>query len=90
MSSRSRALIVVAGVMTAVYFIAPPSPVMEALRVLAPAIAVGAILIGVATFQPPRTLPWWLIAGSMGMLAIADLAWSTLYFGDDDTFPVGE
>jgi diguanylate cyclase (GGDEF)-like protein/PAS domain S-box-containing protein len=87
MSSRSRALIVVAGVMTAVYLIAPPSPVMEALRVLAPAMAVGAILIGVATFQPPRTLPWWLIAGSMGMLAIADLAWSALYFGDDDTFP---
>ena len=87
MSSRSRALIVLAGVLTAVYLIAGPSPLMEALRVVAPAIAVGAILIGVAAFQPPRTVPWWLIAGSMGMLAVADLAWSTLYFGDGDTFP---
>jgi hypothetical protein len=77
MSSRSRALIVVAGVMTAVYFVAPPSAAMEVLRVLAPAIAVGAVLIGVAGFEPPRKLPWWSIAGSMGMLAVADLVWSS-------------
>ena len=87
MAMRSRALIGLAAVLTAVYFILPPGAAAEAIRVVSPAIAVGAILVGVAQFQPARTLPWALIALSMGLLAGANVVWAALFFGDDDTFP---
>ena len=54
MSSRSRALIGLAAVLTVVYFIAPSSGAAEAIRILSPAIAVGAIVVGIAGFRPPH------------------------------------
>ncbi len=54
MSSRSRALVGLAAVLTVVYFIAPASGAAEAIRVLSPAIAVGAIVVGIAGFRPTR------------------------------------
>ena len=68
MSARSRALVGLAAVLTVAYFVVPSSTTAEALRVVAPAIAVGAIVVGVAGFQPPRKRSWVLIALSMGLL----------------------
>ncbi len=87
MASRSRALVGLAAVLTVVYFFAPSSGAAEAIRVVSPAIAVGAILVGVAGFQPTRRRPWVLIALSMGLLAGANAVWAVLYFRGDDTFP---
>jgi len=87
MSTRSRAVIGVAIVLTIVYFVIPSSAALEAIRIVAPAIAVGAVLVGVAEFRPPRALPWWLIALSLGLLSGANLAWAALFFRDDNTFP---
>jgi diguanylate cyclase (GGDEF)-like protein/PAS domain S-box-containing protein len=87
MAARSRALIGLAAVLTAVYLLAPSSGAAEAIRVVSPAVAVGAILLGVARFQPTRKRPWALIALSMGLLAGANVVWATLFFRGDDTFP---
>ncbi len=87
MSARSRALVGLAAVLTVAYFVVPSSTTAEALRVVAPAIAVGAIVVGVAGFQPPRKRPWVLIALSMGLLVGANLVWAVLFFRGDDTFP---
>jgi diguanylate cyclase (GGDEF)-like protein/PAS domain S-box-containing protein len=86
MSARSRAVVVLAAVLTVVYLVMPASPAIEAIRVVSPAIAVGAIMVGVASFQPTRTLPWWLIALSMGLLAGANVVWAGLHFGEQETF----
>ena len=87
MSARSRALVGLAAVLTVVYLLAPSSGAAEAIRVLAPAIAVAAIVVGIAGFRPKRRLPWALIASSMGLLAGANVVWAVLFFRGDDTFP---
>ncbi len=87
MSARSRALIGLAAVLTVVYFVVPSSALAEAIRVVSPAIAVGAIVVGVAGFVPLRKRPWVLVALSMGLLVVANLVWAVLYFRDVDTFP---
>lgn len=87
MAPRARALIGLAIVLTIAYFVLPVNPALETIRVVAPAIAIGAILIGVAEFRPKRAMPWWLIALSFGLLAGANLAWAALFFRDENTFP---
>jgi len=87
MASRARALVIAAVVVTAVYFVLPPSAASETLRVVAPAIGVGAVLLGIAAHQPRRVLAWSLVAGSLGVLAVAQLVWARLHFGGSDTFP---
>src|SRR5918994_2347285 len=87
MSSRARALFVLAGVLALVYFALPPGSGAESIRVVAPAIGVGAVLMGIATYQPPRTLPWALVAIALSCLAASNMVWSTLYFAGDDTLP---
>jgi len=69
------------------YFALPSSAAADAIRVVAPAVGLGAILIGVAAFRPRQTLPWAILAISLGTLAAAYVSWSTLYFRGDDTFP---
>ncbi len=86
-SKRSVAIVVLAAVLTAVYLVLPPSTGADAIRVVAPAIGVGAILTGIAAHQPRRTLPWALIAIALAFQASAYVIWSTLYFRGDETFP---
>ena len=87
MSSRARALVVLAGALALVYFLLPVGTGAEAIRVFAPAVGVGAVLMGIAAFQPPRTLPWALLAIALGCLAASNMVWSTLYFDSRETFP---
>ena len=87
MSARSRALIGLAAVLTAVYFVVPSGAAGEAIRVLAPSIAAGAVLVGIAGFRPSPTRPWVLIASAMGLLAGATLVWAVLFFRTGDPFP---
>ena len=54
---------------------------------LAPAIAAGAILAGIAGFDPSPTRPWGIIASAMGLLAGATLVWAVLFFRGGDSFP---
>ncbi|MGI9643716.1 MAG: hypothetical protein ACR2O6_00225, partial [Ilumatobacteraceae bacterium] len=90
-AKRSLAIVVLAAALTAVYLVLPESPGAEAVRVVAPAIGIGAILWGIASFQPRRTLPWALLTVSLGFMAAAAVIWSTLWFRDQDTFPsIGE
>jgi diguanylate cyclase (GGDEF)-like protein/PAS domain S-box-containing protein len=86
-AGRARVLVALAAVLTAVYFVLPASTNAEALRVVAPAIAAAAVLIGIASFQPRQTLPWALLAISLAGLAASNLIWSTLYFRQNETFP---
>ena len=86
-SKRSIAIVVLAAVLATVYLVLPASTSADAIRVVAPAIGVGAILTGVAAHQPRRTLPWALVAVALALLAAANVLWSTLYWRGDDTFP---
>ena len=87
MAARSRALVVLAAALAVVYFLAPTGPAAETIRVVAPAIGAGAVLLGIASFHPQRGLPWILIVTSMAALTCANLVWATLYFRDEQTFP---
>ena len=87
MARRARALVVLAGVLALVYLVVPAGPGAESLRVIAPAIGVAAILFGVATYQPERTLPWATLAIALGLLAASTAVASTLYFSARETFP---
>jgi diguanylate cyclase (GGDEF)-like protein/PAS domain S-box-containing protein len=87
MSARSRALIGLAAVLTAVYLVVPSSAAAEAIRVSAPALAAGAILVGIAGFDPSPKRPWVLIASAMGLLAGATAVWAVLFFRTGDPFP---
>ena len=87
MTVRARILVAVAAALTAAYFWLPEGAAAEAIRVVAPAIGVGAVWVGVATHQPRRVLAWSLVAVSMGLLAVAQLIWARLYFGGSETFP---
>ncbi len=87
LASRARWLVVLAGVLALVYFVLPGGTGAEAIRVVAPAIGVGAVLMGVASYQPERTLPWACMAIALGCLAAGSVVWSTLYFAGRETFP---
>ncbi len=87
MAMRARILVAVAAALTAVYFVLPENAATEAIRVVAPAIGVGAVWVGIAAHQPRRVLAWVLVAVSLGLLAIAQLVWARLYFAGSDTFP---
>ncbi len=87
MAMRARILVAVAAALTAVYFVLPENAASEAIRVVAPAIGVGAVWVGIAAHQPRRVLAWVLVAVSLGLLAVAQLLWARLYFGGSDTFP---
>ena len=76
-----------AGVLALVYFVLPDGTGAESIRVIAPAIGVGAVLMGIATYQPERTLPWAFLAIALGCLAASSAVWSTLYFASHETFP---
>jgi diguanylate cyclase (GGDEF)-like protein/PAS domain S-box-containing protein len=84
---RSRALIAFAAALAVVYLVLPASWGSEAMRILAPAIGVGAIVTGVAAFRPARTLPWMLGAASLALSALANMAWAILHFRAVETFP---
>lgn len=85
--SRSTAMLGMAIALAVVYFVLPAGTGVELIRVVAPAFAFGAVLVGIAKEQPEKKLPWALMAVSMGVLAAAHLAWSSLYFGGDVSFP---
>ncbi len=87
MAPRARALVALAAALAVVYFVLPASSGAEMIRVVAPAIGVGAVMVGAAAFQPPRRLPWVLIAASLALSAGANVVWATLFFRGDDTFP---
>jgi diguanylate cyclase (GGDEF)-like protein/PAS domain S-box-containing protein len=87
MTRRARLVIAIAAALTAAYFLLPAGAAAESIRVVAPAIGVGAVWVGVATHQPRRVLPWTLIAVSMALLAVSQLIWARLYFGGAETFP---
>jgi diguanylate cyclase (GGDEF)-like protein/PAS domain S-box-containing protein len=87
LSKRSIAIVVLAAVLATVYLVLPASTSADTIRVVAPAIGVGAILTGVAAHQPRRTLPWALIAVALGCQVAAYVLWSTLYWRGDDAFP---
>ncbi|NND74443.1 MAG: EAL domain-containing protein [Ilumatobacter sp.] len=86
-ASRPHALVSFAVVMAAVYLVLPAHVGVEALRILAPAIAIGAILIGVAANQPRRPGGWYLFVAGFAAQAVGALVWSTRYFGGDATSP---
>lgn len=87
MTARARLVIAIAAALTAAYFLLPVGAAAESIRVVAPAIGVGAVWVGVATHQPRRVLPWTLMAISMALLAVSQLIWARLYFGGSETFP---
>ena len=87
MATKARVVVAVAAVLTAGYWMLPAMMPVETIRVVAPAIGVGAVVFGVKTHQPRRVLAWSLLAGSLGVLAVAQLVWGLLFFGDSDTFP---
>ena len=76
-----------AAVLTVAYLLLPASRFAELIRIIGPAIGVAAVVLGILTYQPRRTLAWSLLAGSLGMLVIAQLIWALRYFGGSDTFP---
>lgn len=86
-AGRSTALLALAVVLATVYFVLPAGTGVELIRVVAPAVAFGAVLLGIAKEQPEPKLPWALMALSMAFLAAAHLAWSSLFFGEGVTFP---
>jgi diguanylate cyclase (GGDEF)-like protein/PAS domain S-box-containing protein len=87
MAMRARILIALAAALSALYVVLPESAPVEAIRVVAPAIGVGAVWVGVAAHQPRRVLAWSLVAVSLGLLAVAQLIWARLYFAESVTFP---
>jgi diguanylate cyclase (GGDEF)-like protein/PAS domain S-box-containing protein len=87
MAMRARILVAAAAALTVIYFVLPAGRLAEIIRVTTPVIGVGAVLFGIALHHPRRVLAWALVAGSLGLLAIAQLIWAWLYFGGSDTFP---
>ncbi len=76
-----------AAALAVAYFVLPASTGAEVIRVVAPTIGVGAIIMGVAAFQPKRVLAWVLLAFSLAGMAVANLIWASLYFAERQTFP---
>ena len=80
-------LLIVAAVLTVVYVGAPAGAPVEPIRVLAPAIAVGAVIYGIVIHRPAQRAPWILLAIALGLLTAAHAVWATAANGADDTFP---
>ncbi len=73
------------------YLVLPDGTGAEWIRVIAPALGVGAILIGIATYQPERTLPWATLAIALGCLAASSAVASAFYFTSRETIsPVAD
>ncbi len=87
LATRARVLLVLAGVFALVYLMMPEGMGAEWVRVIAPAVGVGAILVGIATYQPERTLPWATLAIALGCLAASCAVASTLYFSSYERYP---
>ena len=87
MAMRARILVALAAALTAVYIVLPASAAAEAIRVVAPAIGIGAVWVGMATHQPRRVPAWVLVAVSLGLLSVGQLVWARLFFAGSDTFP---
>ena len=85
MAGRSRALVGLAIALTIAYFVLPESAVAEAIRVVAPAIGAGAVMVGVSTFGPARAWGWRLLAASLLLEALYAWSWWRIP-GDADTF----
>ncbi len=86
-ASRARALVVAAIACAVVYIVLPTGATWESIRVLAPVSAVAAVLAGIATHQPVRTLPWALMAIALACIGAANAVWAALFFASRDTFP---
>ena len=84
-ASRARALVALAAVLALVYLVLPDGTGTEWIRVIAPALGVGAILIGIGTYQPERTLPWATLAIALGCLAASSAVASAFYFTSRET-----
>ena len=84
---RTRILVAAAILLTAVYLVLPAGMPGETVRVIAPALGVAAVVLGVVTHQSRRVFAWGLLAGSLGVLIVAQLIWARLHFADSDTFP---
>lgn len=80
-------LLAVAALLAAVYVVAPWSPLVEALRVAAPAGAVAAVLYGIAIHRPNRPASWVAVAVALGFLLAAHSVWATLADRADVSFP---
>jgi diguanylate cyclase (GGDEF)-like protein/PAS domain S-box-containing protein len=87
MAMRARILIAVAAALSAVYLAVPGGVPAETIRVIAPAIGMGAVMCGIRMHQPRQTLAWSLMAGSLGVLAVSELVRARLYFSGAETFP---
>lgn len=87
LARRSEALVLIAAALAVVYIVVPVGASAESLRIIAPAIGFGAVLIGIATHQPRRALGWILVASSLALYAVAAVLWSTRHFDDATTFP---
>jgi len=78
---------VTAAVLTLAYLVLPQSTAAEVIRVAAPAVGIGAVVVGIASFQPRGPLAWYLLAGALGAIGVANLVWAMHYFGGEQTFP---
>ena len=87
LASRARVLVVLAGVLALVYLVLPGGTGAESIRVIAAAVAAGAVLMGIAIYQPERTLPWTILAIALGCLAASSAVSSALYQAPHETFP---
>ena len=82
-------LLVFAALMAAAYIGAPDSATVEAIRVVSPVIAIGAVLFGLASHRPTRRGPWLLLAVALAFLVAAHTMWATVAYSGDVTFPTG-
>lgn len=81
------AFVAAAVALAAVYVVLPPSIGAEGLRAIAPILAVGAVLLGVAKYQPKRSLGWMLIATGFSLQTAAVLVYANRHFAGEETFP---
>jgi diguanylate cyclase (GGDEF)-like protein/PAS domain S-box-containing protein len=86
-AGRSLVLLASAAVLTALYMVAPDSMWAESIRIVAPIIAIGAVLSGVATYRPGRMLPWALISVAFVALTAAHSVWAILDTRQSVPFP---
>jgi diguanylate cyclase (GGDEF)-like protein/PAS domain S-box-containing protein len=86
-AGRSVVLLAIAAVFSAVYMIAPDSMWAEPLRIVAPIVGVGALLFGVASHRPGRSLPWIVMAIAFGALSGAHAAWAVIEARGSAPFP---
>ena len=84
---RSRVVLLLAAVLTAVYVVAPSGGIEDSIRVAAPIIAAGAVLFGIVIHHPQRATPWYLISTALVSLAAAHVSWTVLSARGDQTFP---